>query len=396
MSRIKKIVFITGSRADFGKVKPLIKKLKESKNFEVFIFATGMHTLDKYGATIFEVIKEGFKNVYPFNNQINNFDANSILSKNLAFGSYNMNRILARTINGISDYVQIVKPEMIVVHGDRCEALAGAIVGALDNILVAHIEGGEVSGTIDESIRHAVTKMSHVHFVANENAKRRVIQLGENEDNVYVVGSADVDVMLSKDLPSLSTVKRKYEIPFDKFSIFIYHPITTDLGGLEENIKTVIGTIQGSEINYVVVYPNNDPGSEIIIKYIEKLRDNPRFRIFPSIRFEYFLTLLKNASFIIGNSSSGIREAGIYQIPTIDIGSRQQSRSKRSGIIKVKHDKNLILRAIGKTSKMKLSNNYEFGDGKAASRFYRTMRTKKVWMINLQKQFIDHQKRPGR
>lgn len=388
-TEVKKIVFITETRAEFGKLKPLINKLEKSKQFEVYIFVTGMHMLQKYGATIIEVINEGYKNVYPFNNHIELSDMDNTLAKTTWFSSYHTHKVMSKTIEGFSDYIQIIKPDMIVIHGDRVAILAAAIVGALSNILVAHIEGGEVSGTIDELIRHAVTKMSHIHFVANKKAKGRVVQLGENKENVYVVGSADIDVMLSKKLPSLRATKKKYEIPFKNYSIFVYHPVTTELNKLETNIKTAISALVATGDNYIVTYPNNDPGSDIIIKQIEKLQKSNEFKVFPSIRFEHYLNLLKNADCIIGNSSAGIREAGVYGIPAINIGSRQQKRSKRKGIINVSNKKEEIVTEYLKAKKLKLKPNFEFGDGKCAQRFYRAMSTKKIWGISPQKHFVD-------
>jgi UDP-N-acetylglucosamine 2-epimerase (hydrolysing) len=158
----KRIVFLTGTRADFGKLKSLMTITQKSAIYDVHIFATGMHLNSKYGKTVDEIAKAGFENIFPYINH------DSI---------ENMNRTLARTIDGFSHYIAEIQPDLIVVHGDHVEALAGAIVGSLNNILVSHIEGGEISGTIDELIRHAVSKMSHIHFVANEEAKRRLILL---------------------------------------------------------------------------------------------------------------------------------------------------------------------------------------------------------------------------
>ena len=162
---MRKIIFVTGTRADFGKLKSLIEITSKSKNFDVYIFCTGMHLQKKYGLTVDEIKKEGYKNIFEFIN----FSSETT-----------MDNTLAKTILGFSDYIRNINPDMIVVHGDRIEALAGAIVGSLNNIIVSHIEGGELSGTIDDSIRHAVTKMSHIHFVSNTEAKKRVHQLGEN------------------------------------------------------------------------------------------------------------------------------------------------------------------------------------------------------------------------
>ena len=288
---MKKIVFLTGTRADYGKLKSLMKKVEESEDFELHVFVTGMHMLKKYGSTYHEVEKDGFKNIYKYINQKSS-------------SSHQMDMALSNTIVGLSNYCDEINPDMIVVHGDRLEALAGAIVGAFNNIKVMHREGGEVTGTIDESIRHSITKMSHFHLVANEEAKKRIIQLGEKEESIFVFGSPDIDIMYSSLLPSIEEVKEKYEIKFENYSILMYHPVTTEVDKLEANIKQVVDAVINSGKNYVVIYPNNDSGSDVILKEYERFRKNDRFEIYPSMRFEYFLTLLKECEFIIGNSSS--------------------------------------------------------------------------------------------
>ncbi|RKD23554.1 UDP-N-acetylglucosamine 2-epimerase (hydrolysing) [Caminicella sporogenes DSM 14501] len=374
---MKKIVFLTGTRADYGKIKSLMKKIEEHKKFELYIFVTGMHLLSKYGSTYKEIEKDGFKNIYKYINQ----KANA-----------HMDIILSNTILGFSNYVSEIKPDMIVVHGDRLEALAGAIVGAFNNIKVAHIEGGEVSGTIDESIRHAITKFSHIHFVANEEAKKRVIQLGEREDSIYIIGSPDIDIMASDNLPTLEYVKEHYEIDFENYAIFIYHPVTTEVHKLKENIKNVVDALIKSNKNYVVIYPNNDEGSEIILNEYKRFKYNSHFKIFPSIRFENFLTLLKNCDFMIGNSSAGVRETGVYGIPSIDIGNRQQGRydlNKSKHIVHVNNDSVEILNAIKNINKMNVTTQLLFGDGKSDEKFIKILESSKVWEKQYQKKFID-------
>ena len=370
----RKIVFLTGTRADFGKLKPLINRVEHSSEFDCFIFVTGMHTLSKYGFTYDEVRKQNYKEMFVFINQTH---------------STEMDIILANTIMGFSNFINEIKPDLIVVHGDRVEALAGAIVGAFNNRLVAHIEGGEVSGTIDEIIRHAITKLAHTHFVANDVARRRLVQMGENEKTLFVIGSPDIDIMLSNTLPSLPEVKRRYEIPYERYAVFCYHPVTTELDSLKHDIKNVVSALIQSRKNYVVIYPNNDNGSEIIIKEIETLQKNRNFRVLPSMRFEYFLTLLKNAEFVIGNSSSGIREAGIYGVPTVNIGTRQQNRSKSRSIINVPAVHADVLKAIAKTNNLKVKKTFEFGKGNSAEKFFKIITVPSFWKIPCQKQFVD-------
>ncbi|MDD5999188.1 MAG: UDP-N-acetylglucosamine 2-epimerase, partial [Lachnospiraceae bacterium] len=254
-----RIVFLTGTRADYGKLKSLIRVVNNSHQFEAHIFATGMHMLSRYGSTYKEVIKDGFPNIYTFVNQNTNTP---------------MDLTLSNTITGFSNYIAELKPVAIVVHGDRLEALAGAIVGALNNIRVLHIEGGEVSGTIDESIRHAITKFSHYHFVANETAKKRIMQLGEPEENIFIFGSPDIDIMHSDKLPTIDTVRSYYNIPFSNYNIVLYHPVTTDIASLAAKAHTLVRMLIHSELNYVVIYPNNDLGNEIILQEYSHLPDN--------------------------------------------------------------------------------------------------------------------------
>lgn len=372
---MKKILFLTGTRADFGKIKSLIAILDDHQSFEVFVFVTGMHLQKEYGYTLLEIERCGFSNVYTYENQTH---------------ETTMDLTLAKTIEGLSLYVKECMPDMIIIHGDRVEALAGAIVGSLNNILVAHIEGGEVSGTIDELIRHSTSKMSHIHFVSNEMAKSRLIQMGELAEAIYIIGSPDVDIMFSKDLPDLKTVKSYYEIDFEKYAIVMLHPVTTEAKFIEQHAHDFVEALLEDNHNYIVVFPNNDLGSRTILKAYDKLKDNPRFRIFPSLRFEYFLTLLKKAQFIIGNSSAGIREAPYYGLPIINIGTRQQNRALSTDIININYEKSSILNALNiiDTYTNKQSKN-DFGQGNSAQLFLKSLEKNDIWQLNHQKQFRD-------
>ena len=374
----KNITFLTGTRADFGKLKSLIKITQRDKNFNVDVIVTGMHLQKEYGNTIDEIHKSKIKNIYSFENH----------------KQPSMDLTLANTIKGVSGHIKSKKPDLLIVHGDRVEALAGAISGTLNNVLTAHIEGGEVSGTVDEIIRHSVTKMSHVHFVANDEARDRLIQLGEMKKSIFTIGSPDLDLMNPKKLPNINYVKKYYDISFDKFAISIFHPVTTELEMLEENIDEYIEALVESRNKFVMIYPNNDLGSNIIIKCLKKLKKNSNFRIFPSLRFEYFLTLLKHSEYIIGNSSAAIREAPFYGIPTINIGTRQNNRSSSNSIINIDCNKTKILNSITKTLKKEIIKNsfnkeFEFGSGNSDKNFLKILNKKSFWKTSHQKFFQD-------
>lgn len=376
MNQKKKVLFITGTRADYGKIKSLMKTMDQSPDYDVYIYVSGMHLLPQYGSTYKEVLKDHYENVH------------------VAFGQQhteNMSFNLGIVLTHLSGYVSQINPDMILVHGDRIDALAGALTGALNNILVAHIEGGEVSGTIDDSIRHAISKFAHLHFVCNEAAKRRLLQLGESNDRIFVIGSPDIDVMMSEDLPAIEFVKDYYDIPFSSYGIFLYHPVTTEPELIMNHIGIVVDALKESGKNYVVVYPNNDPGSETILNQVKKLKGEEHFVVYPSIRFESFLTLLKNTEFIIGNSSAGIRESGIYGVPAIDIGTRQQGRYDIERLPNIQHVpevKGEILEAIKRIDSYRIQC-HDFGVGKGTEKFLEIIKSEKIWSNGVQKVFVD-------
>ncbi|WP_339916377.1 UDP-N-acetylglucosamine 2-epimerase [Yeosuana marina] len=369
----KKIAFLTGTRADFGKMKPLIQILEDTKDFEPHIFVTGMHLLENYGYTLIEVERCGFKNISTFRNDTD---------------EASMDLTLAKTISGFSEFVNKVKPDLIVIHGDRVEALAGAIVGSLNNVLVAHVEGGELSGTIDELLRHATSKMSHIHFVANDKAKMLLEQMGELPESIYSIGSPDVDMMFSNTLPDLQTVKTYYNIPFETYGVAMFHPVTTEHIQMEHYAKEFVHALLTSGKNYVVIYPNNDMGSQTILDTYQSLKEHPNFRVFPSVRFEYFLTLLKHSEFIIGNSSAGVREAPYYGIPTINVGTRQNNRVFSKAIINCDYTSLEILNSIEQIKNISFSKETNnFGNGNSAEEFLKVLQSDSLWKTNHQKQF---------
>jgi UDP-N-acetylglucosamine 2-epimerase (hydrolysing) len=226
--------------------------------------------------------------------------------------------------------------------------------------------------------------------VANQSAAERLRQLGECPERVFVVGSPDIDVMLSDELPSLEEVRLRYDIAFDHYAIVLLHPVTTELDQQKERAEAFVEALLSSGRNYVVIYPNNDEGSDQIFESYRVLEDNSRFRIFPSLRFEYFLTLLKHAEFIIGNSSAGIREAPVYGVPTINVGSRQNNRFRHESILEVEFDRAGIAIAIEQATTMdSLQPCHYFGKGNSAAGFLAALKGDNIWNTSKQKPFND-------
>lgn len=369
------ILFLTGTRADYGKLSPLIKAVDADPRFHCRLFVTGMHTLKRYGYTVQEVMRSGVQDIHIVNNQ---------------YASEPMDLTLANTIACMARHVSELRPDLLVVHGDRVEALAGAIVGSLRNIRVAHIEGGELSGTIDGAIRHAVSKMSHVHFVANGEASQRLMQLGEEPSTIFQIGSPDIDVMLSESLPDIAEARAHYEIEFDRYSILLFHPVTTNTEALHVHARQVVDACVQSGRKFVVIYPNNDEGSHEILTAYRQFDNNQNFRVFSSIRFEYFLTLLKHADLLVGNSSAGVREAPVYGIPSVDIGDRQHGRFQYPTIIRCEPDASAIQSAMDAAVRLPAHpRSLHFGEGKSTDKFMEILSGEELWKIPIQKRFVD-------
>ena len=370
----KKVLFISGTRADYGKIKPLAKIVDKCKNYIVSFAVTGMHLSKLHGYTFFQ-IKKDFKNNKLF--KFDNFNDSMDIS-------------LSKSINGFNKIISNFNPDVIIIHGDRVEALAASIVGHLKKILVCHIEGGEISGTVDDSMRHAISKMANIHFVSNKRAKKILMQLGETDKYIYIIGSPEVDVMIGKKLPDLNIVKKKYMINYNEYAIVCFHPdVNEKKDVLNQYIHRTMEAVANSKKNFVIIYPNNDQNFRVILNCYNKYKNNKNIKLIPSIRFEYYLTLLKSSSAIIGNSSSGVREAPVYKVKTINIGFRQSRRTNNPLII------NLDLKSIPKKfdkiidKKVTYQKKYSFlfGNGKSDTKFFKVLNTKKFWSTPTKKEF---------
>lgn len=374
----KKILCITGTRADFGKMKPLLAHIEAHPDYELHLLITGMHLLKTYGSTYHEVCREQYRNCYLIPNQIK---------------GESMASVLGNTISLLTRLSDEIEPDMFLIHGDRLEALAGATVGAFGNRLVCHIEGGELSGTIDDAIRHAISKLAHLHLVANTQAKARLIQMGEQPESIHIIGSPDLDIMCSAHLPSLADVKAHYDIHFERYGISLFHPVTTEVEQMAQYAAQYFQALEQSGRNIIAIYPNNDAGTEHILAQL-KACTSPRIKIYPSIRFESFLTLLKHADFMIGNSSAGIREAPFYGIPSIDVGTRQQQRHQSPAIIRTSYASEDILAALTSLQpdqRHPVDASFSLADTTSREYFAQLLDQAQTWQTPIQKRFNDIQ-----
>lgn len=369
---MKKLVFLSGTRADFGKIEPLAQAAQDA-GYHVTIFVTGMHMLERYGLTKVEVHRT-FPNVAEFINQRQGDGLDFILGK---------------TVLGFSDYVVETKPDLVIIHGDRVEAFAGAIVCATNYIRCAHIEGGEVSGTIDEMFRHCNTKLSSTHLVSSESAKRRVMALGEQEERIHVIGSPELDIHLRPSGVSLDEVRERYQIMFEEYGICIFHPVTSETDTIRQQAEDLFSSLDRSGRQFVVISPNNDPGSDAIFDTIAALPKD-RFRLLPSMRFSHFSELTKHASAFVGNSSAGVREAPFLGVPSLDIGTRQTNRAISDGVSNCSADDAAAIQAFLRDAwGNRRPYHHGFGSGRAIEEFINLLRSEVFWKTPMQKNFVD-------
>ena len=367
------LLFLTGTRADFGKLEPLAAAARDAGQ-RVTFFVTGMHMMDRYGLTRNEVRRMPGVGVEEFVNQAEG-DPQDL--------------VLARTVTGFSAYVTAARPDLIVLHGDRIEALAGALVAATNYVRSAHVEGGEVSGTIDEVFRHCNTKLCTHHFVSSEAAGRRVRALGEPEETIHPIGSPELDFHARPSGVTLDEVRARYEISFPDYGIVTFHPVTSEQDTIGQQAADLFGALEASGRSFVVIAPNNDPGSKAIFQVLDRLPKS-RFRVLPSMRFAHFSELMKNAACMVGNSSAGVREAPFLGLPSLDIGTRQSNRSDAPSVTACEAADRAAILGFLATQWGRQSTPHEgFGQGGAADRFVEVLARPEFWSLSLQKVFRD-------
>ena len=344
------ISFITGTRADFGKIEPVISELI-SRGHKISIFATGMHHFQEFGLTLLEVQNKFGDRVFPFVNQELEDPHEQVFIK---------------TIHGLIEFYSKYAPELVFVHGDRIEAFAACSFFAMRQVFVAHIEGGEISGTIDEVYRHCNTKLSAIHFVSSTQAAKRIRLMGEEPDRIFCTGSPELDLHMSKNRPPLEEVKEHYGIKFANYGILIFHPVVSEIEDIKRQAEEIVFQLIKTGHQFIVIKPNNDPGFLNVVSAYKNL-PNKNFKVIPSIRFQYFSKLLENAKIVVGNSSLGVREAPFFGVPSIDIGTRQTNRASAES---VKLLNVLNLSVLGEITNSQWGKSYErdlsFGDGNAS------------------------------
>jgi UDP-hydrolysing UDP-N-acetyl-D-glucosamine 2-epimerase len=341
----KKILIVTERRADFSRFKPVLDLIKKDKSLRYELVVTGIHLLKQYGYSVNEIKKGGYKisKTFKMYKHISNKKKDDGATMVYAMGV---------AISKLSLIVKKIKPDIILSGFDIAANFAVTVVGAHMNIPVVHIQGGEVSGTIDESLRHAMSKFSHYHLVSNLDAKNRLIKMGEVKKNIFIVGCPSIEALYNQKKISADYFKKKIGIDINKkYIIAIQHSVTTEAKEASKQITETIKAIDNFKMPTLFVCPNNDAGSTFIIK---KIKHNKKIYYTPTLTLQEYKNLLEKCFALVGNSSSGIHEASSFLKPVINIGSRQNGRLRSKNIIDVNYSSTQILKYLKKLEK----NNY--------------------------------------
>jgi UDP-N-acetylglucosamine 2-epimerase (non-hydrolysing)/GDP/UDP-N,N'-diacetylbacillosamine 2-epimerase (hydrolysing) len=360
---------------------PILKELYKDSFFKVHLIVTGVCLLEVHGKDIDYIKDDGFV----INAEIPMFEASG---RNT---NASMVRALAKVLDGVTTEIENFQPDLVLTGFDIGANLATTIAAAHMNIPVAHIQGGEVTGSIDESIRHAMSKFSHIHFPATEDARNRLIKLGENPDYVFNVGCPSIDTIIQTSIIDKESLEKKFNVDFSKpIVLLIQHPVTTESSESREQILNTIDVIKDLDIQALVALPNNDAGSSDIIDEIKK----SGLSWYPSLSTEEFINVYRYIWAIVGNSRAGIHESSTFGIPAVNIGTRQQDRERAKNVIDVGYSKLEIKSGIKKAlfdqnfRKEVKSIINPYGDGNSSKKIVKLLKSISLEGI-VQKRFYE-------
>lgn len=340
---MRKICVVTGTRAEYGLLSRLMGIIKNSSNTELQIIATNMHLSPKYGNTYKEIEKDGFTLdcKIPIIDDSDKDDAVTTVKS------------MAKALSGFADAYNQLKPDMVVVLGDRYEILAAATAALIERIPIAHIHGGEVTeGAFDDAIRHSITKMSQLHFASTESYRRRIIQLGELPDRVFYMGAVGVENVKKLSLMSKEEIEKDIDFEIDKNTILVtYHPVTLGERTAKEDIDDFIAALEErKDLRVIFTMPNSDTGSQFIVDAINAFvaRNTDRAKAYKSLGVVRYLSVMKEVGAVVGNSSSGLVEVPSFGIPTLNIGDRQKGRLAAESVVNCGTDTKSVLQGLDK------------------------------------------------
>ena len=338
---MRKICVVTGTRAEYGLLCRLMRLIQDSPDTQLQVIVTNMHLSPKYGNTYQEIKKDGFT-----------IDCKiPIIDETAPDNAVTTVKSMATALSGFADAYNQLKPDLVVVLGDRYEILAAATAALIERRPIAHLHGGEVTeGAYDDAIRHSITKMSHLHFTSTEEYRKRVIQLGEQPDRVFYVGALGVENIKKFPLMSKEEVEESVNFKLDENTILVtYHPVTLGEHTVEKDIKEFIAALEErKDLRVFFTMPNSDTGSQAIVNAISEFVANNADRAiaYKSLGIKRYLSVMKYVGAVVGNSSSGLLEVPSFGIPTLNIGDRQKGRMAADSVYNCETDKESILKGL--------------------------------------------------
>ena len=358
----RKICVVTGTRAEYGLLYWLMKKVKEDKDLELQIIATGMHLSPEFGLTYKVIEKDGFT----INEKVE-----MLMSSDTAVG---ITKSIGLGVISFADAFNRLKPDLLVVLGDRYEILAAVQAALIARIPAAHIGGGDITeGVYDEAIRHSITKMSHLHFVTHSLAAKRVKQMGENPDYIFNVGSPGIDQIKRIKLLNREQLEADLEFKFREKNLLVtFHPVTLVTEPSDKQFQELLNTLDelGDETGIIFTKPNSDSDGRILSKMIDEyVNSRPNAKAYTSLGQLKYLSIIANVDVVVGNSSSGIYEVPSFKIPTVNIGDRQKGRLQAKSVINCRPVKREIVEAVKKSLFLDCSNVVNpYGDGSSSEK----------------------------
>jgi UDP-hydrolysing UDP-N-acetyl-D-glucosamine 2-epimerase len=334
---MKKILYISGTRADYGLMRTVLARIDKAPDLKLEIIATGMHLMPEFGNSVDEIVHDGFT-----------IHKVSVLHERDTRES--MAEFVGELVVSLTKKVSEIRPDLILLLGDRGEMLAGAIVGTYTGVPVAHIHGGEITSTVDEPVRHAITKLAHLHLPATKKSARRIIRMGEDPGRIHVVGAPGLEPILTGAFTPQERLIRKFRINPDKpLVLVVQHPVSDEVADAARQMRSTLNAVSGLHHQALVLYPNADAGGRQMIGVIEEFcRNEPLIQAHKNLYHDDYLGLLKIASVLVGNSSSGIIEAPSFHLPVVNIGTRQESRERAGNVIETGYSTPEISAAIKK------------------------------------------------
>lgn len=369
---MKKILFVTGSRGEWGYIRPILKLIDERPDIEYRLVVTNMHLLPAYGNSYKEIERDGFTIHYKVHMSLD------------GYSHFTQAKSLGVFLTSLPDIIEAERPDWVVLAGDRGEQLMGAIASGYTYTPVAHIQAGEVSGNIDNMARHAIGKFVHLHFASNEDARNRLLKLGEEPFRVHNVGAPQLDELVGAEYSTLEVVESRLCIDLSGgFILAVLHPVTEECSKAKDQAEIFIRSLNEFDIPKVLILPNNDAGSYEIKYAIDNYKQG-EYHIYANLKREDYLGLLKYCKCIVGNSSSGLLEAPSFRTPAVNIGRRQNHRYRGNNVIDVSFSKNDIVSAIKKAISSEfrefLAENidYPYGDGHSSEKILQLLMETKV------------------